>query len=213
MANEHQVALLAEALGKCLVASGIVRADADLTGPHLLLFAEDLERFLKELNTRPATPVEGLETVRYEIIETLPSGSTRWKCVEHEHHANSVAQMLEHPTVVNALVHRSQAEAIIAAKDETIRRQDIALRSALLEVERLKTDNAALTAWVKYLEDAIKAKGGNEHSPTQDAYDLACKAIEKHRGHAKSLETQLVAETRAKIELAAALAHERRTKP
>lgn len=61
--------------------------------------------------------------------------------------------------------------------------------------KRLEADNAALTARVKDFEDAIKAKGGNEHSPTQDAYDLACKAIEKHRDHAEALKTQLAAAT------------------
>lgn len=56
-----------------------------------------------------------------------------------------------------------------------------------------EADNAAKDARIKYLEDAIKAKGGNEHSPTQDAYDLACKAIEKHCDRAKALEAKLAA--------------------
>jgi hypothetical protein len=37
----HQRNLLAEALGKLLLAYGIIRADAALTGPELLLAAED----------------------------------------------------------------------------------------------------------------------------------------------------------------------------
>lgn len=61
----------------------------------------------------------------------------------------------------------------------------------------LKADNAALTARIKHFEDAIKAKGGNEHSPTQDAYDLACKAIDKHRDRAEALETKLAAAEKA----------------
>ncbi len=40
--------LLAEALGKCLVASGIVRPDISMTGPELLMFSEDLGRLLAE---------------------------------------------------------------------------------------------------------------------------------------------------------------------
>ena len=48
-----------------------------------------------------------------------------------------------------------------------------------------------LLARIKYLEDAIKAKGGSEHYPTQDAYDLACKAIEKHRDRVETLEAKL----------------------
>ena len=71
---------------------------------------------LLPMNTSPAATVEGLETVRYEIIETLPSGSIRWQCTEHKLSANSIAVNNEHPSVVNALVHRSQAEAIIAAE-------------------------------------------------------------------------------------------------
>lgn len=39
--------LLCEALGKCLVAAGIVRPDASLTGPEVLLAADDLETYLK----------------------------------------------------------------------------------------------------------------------------------------------------------------------
>lgn len=74
------------------------------------------KEIVERMNTRPATPVEGLETVRYEIIETLPSGSIRWQCTEHKLSANSIAVNNEHPSVVNALVHRSQAEAIIAAE-------------------------------------------------------------------------------------------------
>lgn len=70
-----------------------------------------------------------------------------------------------------------------------------ARRAADIVWQDLKADNAALTARVKHFEDAIKAKGGNEHSPTQDAYDLACKAIEKHRDHAEALKTQLAAAT------------------
>lgn len=46
-------------------------------------------------------------------------------------------------------------EADNAAKDETIRRQDIALRGALLEVERLKADNAAKDAEREAIMQAI----------------------------------------------------------
>jgi hypothetical protein len=39
----------------------------------------------------------------------------------------------------------------------------------------------AAEADLKALRDAIAIKGGNEHSPTQDAYDAACVALQIHR--------------------------------
>ncbi len=36
--------------------------------------------------------------------------------------------------------------------------------------------------------DAIAIKGGTIHAPTQDAYDSACRAIEKHRSRAEAAE-------------------------
>ncbi|PJT14221.1 hypothetical protein CN880_21510, partial [Ochrobactrum sp. 720/2009] len=53
------------------------------------------------------------------------------------------------------LVYRSQAVELLAERDETIRRQDIALRGALREVKRLKADNAAKDARVKELETEV----------------------------------------------------------
>lgn len=45
--SDHQCKLLAEALGECIMAAGIVRKDVDgLSGPQLLMFAEDLKRHL-----------------------------------------------------------------------------------------------------------------------------------------------------------------------
>lgn len=41
---KHQRDLLGEALGKVLVAAGMIRADVDMTGPELLLAAEDFCR-------------------------------------------------------------------------------------------------------------------------------------------------------------------------
>ncbi|MGE8446621.1 MAG: hypothetical protein ACN6O1_10420 [Comamonas sp.] len=42
----HQTKLLAQALGDCILASGIVRSDLDMSGPQLLMFAEDLKELL-----------------------------------------------------------------------------------------------------------------------------------------------------------------------
>ena len=42
----HQTKLLAQALGDCILASGIVRSDQDMSGPQLLMFAKDLKELL-----------------------------------------------------------------------------------------------------------------------------------------------------------------------
>ncbi|WP_192799394.1 hypothetical protein [Brucella anthropi] len=138
-----------------------------------------------------------------------------------------------------AVVTRSQAEELLAAKDQLIsdlrleieslsaivstgiddvagaslddletalaaeRAESERLRTYILRAEKAETDNAVKDARIKYLEDAIKAKGGNEHSPTQDAYDLACKAIEKHRDRVETLEAKLAAAEKALERIAA----------
>ena len=116
----------------------------------------------KRWNTRPAAPVEGfrrLSLVRGGGLEDNKNGD---------------------------YVRFDQAEAIIAARDETIRRQDIALRGALLEVERLKADNAALTARVKELSDLIDG----ENCADPDKIDALFR-------RAETTETQLVAARKA----------------
>lgn len=137
-------------------------------------------------DTRPAAPVEGL--VRYESTGTT---------MVLEEHKNGEYVLF------------SQAEAIIAAKEQERNDSSKAWRDAFDSMHRramdAEADNAALTARVKHFEDAIKAKGGNEHSPTQDAYDLACKAIDTHRNRAEALETQLVAAEDIRKELQAEL--------
>ena len=44
--TERHAALLAQALGECLIAAGITQPDASLSGPDLLMFADDLKRQL-----------------------------------------------------------------------------------------------------------------------------------------------------------------------
>lgn len=46
---KHQRELLGQTLGEALVAAGIIRADAYLDGPQLLMFGEDLINWLKSL--------------------------------------------------------------------------------------------------------------------------------------------------------------------
>lgn len=44
----HQVGLLGQALGNCIVEAGIIRPDVALTGPELLMFADDLLTHIKQ---------------------------------------------------------------------------------------------------------------------------------------------------------------------
>lgn len=46
--KDHEIKLLANALGECIEAAGITRPSAGLTGPELLMFADDLKRHLAE---------------------------------------------------------------------------------------------------------------------------------------------------------------------
>jgi len=45
--SEHHVSLLGQALGECIAAAGITRADAALTGPELLMMAKSLKRHIQ----------------------------------------------------------------------------------------------------------------------------------------------------------------------
>lgn len=176
----------------------------------------------------PAATDTGLETVGYWLtghtaITTSKKEWSSWKLDPY----------------TDELVTRSQAEELLAAKDQLIsdlrleieslsaivstgiddvagaslddletalaaeRAESERLRTYILRAEKAETDNAVKDARIKYLEDAIKAKGGNEHSPTQDAYDLACKAIEKHRDRVETLEAKLAAAEKALERIAA----------
>lgn len=46
--DKRQLQLLGQALGECIAAAGIIRPDVSLSGPELLMFAEDLKRHLAE---------------------------------------------------------------------------------------------------------------------------------------------------------------------
>ncbi len=72
--GERHIKLLAEALGKCLVAAGIVRPDAALTGPELLMFAEDLERALSSPDHADAGKL--VEGDGWLPIESAPKDGT-----------------------------------------------------------------------------------------------------------------------------------------
>lgn len=53
--NQRQ--LLAETLGKCITASGIVRVDASFSGPQLMMFGDDLANLLTSQHTEKSSNV------------------------------------------------------------------------------------------------------------------------------------------------------------
>ena len=52
--SQNQAQLLAQALGECFIAAGMIAPCTELTGPQLLALAGDLKTHLHEQNTRPA---------------------------------------------------------------------------------------------------------------------------------------------------------------
>ena len=65
----HQNKLLAETLGACILASGIVRKDIDgFTGPELLHFGEDLRSMLKAAPQQGATKAAPGELKDHQIL-------------------------------------------------------------------------------------------------------------------------------------------------
>lgn len=80
----HQNKLLAETLGACILASGIVRKDIDgFTGPELLHFGEDLRSMLEV-----APQQEAQEPVM------IYHGRCTIDCGEHGHHDVEMLRMI-----------------------------------------------------------------------------------------------------------------------
>ncbi|PQZ29759.1 hypothetical protein CQZ93_06000 [Ochrobactrum vermis] len=107
------------------------------------------------MNTRPAAPVEGLETV---ARQWRWGGDPKWK---------AFGPIFEdEPKETRELVTRSQSEAIIVAKDRLLAASDTVAQqlqnqivTLTLKKEDLEADNAALTARVKELEESSKKSG------------------------------------------------------
>ena len=74
---------------------------------------------------------------------------------------------------------------------ETIARAE----AAEAERDALTAERDTAVADFAALKLAIAVKGGNEHAPTQDAYDAACRALGKHRARAEAAEAELKALT------------------
>ena len=112
-----------------------------------------LQRCKEELNTRPAAPVEGLETMGYVTPEWIAN-----RCLSHT--INSKPS----PAWTEAVVTRSQAEAIVADWKRRAEYAERELANSILKSKSLEADNAALTAQVK---EYVEARNDYE--------DLVCK--------------------------------------
>ena len=67
----------------------------------------------------------------------------------------------------------------------------IACCANILEaVDRLTAERDIAVADLAALKQAIAAKGGSEHAPTQDAYDAACRALSSWRNRAAKAEAE-----------------------
>lgn len=99
----------------------------------------------------------------------------------------TVAELRDRAAIVAPFGHLSGEGRWNAA--ESMRRAADSIETKDRELSRIK--------------EAIRIKGGNEHSPTWDAYEVACRAIDKHRARALAAEARLAeveAEARKVIE-------------
>lgn len=97
----------------------------------------------KALNTRPAAPVEGLETVAWR------HPSAHWA---HKEYDAIVHHCLNDGPKPEALVTRSQAEAIIAAERARYHALEEIAAGLVERTDKAEADNAALTSRVKELK-------------------------------------------------------------
>ena len=124
-----------------------------------------------DLNTRPAAPVEGLETARREYRW---GGDKNWK---------AYGPIFTVPDMeVRELVTRPQAEAIITAERKMRKTAEQRLAQSQDDLKQARSDNASLTGRVKEL-------GGDRDSWRRVAEKLA--------GEKQALETQLAAANEA----------------
>lgn len=156
------------------LAAVVTCSDNDCCTNH----AETLQKAIDLWNTRPAAPVEGLETKGWEVKRYNNGG--RWLGTALYIVKPSISSAA--PTYVEELVARSQAEAIIAAERERANNFQAELWGCEIDLNAAKADNAALTVRVKELEADVSA------------YILSAEDQDKRR---KALETQLAAARKA----------------
>lgn len=125
------------------LAAVVTCSDNDCCTNH----AETLQKAIDLWNTRPAAPVEGLETVKQELL-----GSVKF----FDDFPPSIQNMANIRVVEAAHKYVEKAEAIIAAKERERNDSCKAWRDAFDSMHRramdAEADNAALTARVKELK-------------------------------------------------------------
>lgn len=108
---------------------------------------------------------------------------------------------------VNALRHGATTEQVedfihgrtsfVNWMADIVQRQSEAQAAALAALreraDEVETANVLLEVELHRIHEAIKMKGGTEHSPTEDAYNAACAAIVKHKARADEAEAELSA--------------------
>ncbi|MFU7257610.1 hypothetical protein ACM742_07695 [Pseudomonas aeruginosa] len=67
----HEIRLLANALGECIQAAGITAPGVPLTGPQLLMFAEDLKRDLQRAALAQPSPLQAEQPTADDYEEVL----------------------------------------------------------------------------------------------------------------------------------------------
>lgn len=72
--RDHQIRLLGQALGECISAAGIIRPNASLSGPELLMFADDLKHHLAE-QARPAQTEQTEQQTEQQPVAWLYRGT------------------------------------------------------------------------------------------------------------------------------------------
>ena len=160
------------------------------TTDEYLPYAEAVIRW----NTRPAAPVEGLETVKWQVKDFADS----WFTVDNELGAQAAAE--HYGSLVRELVTRSQAEAIIAAKEEAVKSRINYWSEHYAQqhdrAEKAEDENAALTARVKELDGECNdlVKRNNDAVATIDNWINSCAASDEK---VQALETQLAAARKA----------------
>ncbi len=148
---------------------------------------EDTRKSFAENNvalSRPAEPVEGLEVVAYEMLGHLPERVFRTSPLSDNEIQWGVSSV--------ALVTRSQADAIIAAKDDLIDKYKWQVRDTCVRAEKAEADNAAKDARIKELSEInANLMGDDEDKPRYTTkrlkHEIACatKALETHLAAAR----------------------------
>lgn len=150
--------------------------------------ASAFERDMASLNTRPATPVEGLETVKplwgtEQAQISLPNDEY---VTRSQAEAIIAAERAENTTLKAGIKRLSDEQELLS---ETTDGDIISVVKLAARLSEAEADNAALTSRVKELEhDLNGAKGNAKNASSNCIY---------WRGQTEALETQLAAASKA----------------